>query len=568
MNKTQREKDMGISYDEFEKITRLLKDTPSAVNTETKKKIHERGFVKSFYEEVDKKNIALPADMYLKDKKGNTSKLIKNIYGMRVLLDRQRNNKGAVLSPEKQPTEETGKHIVSKADISLYTIENNIRKDIAWISHKKDKIHLQYADVSSDNYHSNDYKEVRDFKEKMVKLSVKLKEDPNNTNYCWPSGKNNKTITIWDNIKSENLKNKAIFGVDYTPNGRFSRHNINIIMSGNSILEKNSDAIYLTSSVTSILHGKANELPPDEDVVIIAYGKNDFKDKTTIGKNMIYGVRTWLIRRSYIQNKDATINNVLNDPEKYITKSCSHLKTSKNINYNLTPSKAPQFGTTRRQPKPEKQPQDKKEKQIKGIQTNLKINTYNVFLDDKLKNPYAAFYYINNSNSRRQVPYNVIKDNDSYMAVLKKYKLNVIPPGKTINPKSGRFIDNRTNKTVKSRSISAFYKRKNDTISPKRSPTPIRNMSPSSPLPKLLSQTLPKLPNSPVRSPIPVRNMSDINTGFNYIGKLGNRMVKSRIFYMPKAKKFYYKLQTGEKKQIFNSEIPKYIPANALRQFT
>jgi len=190
----------------------------------------------------------LPVDIYLKDTKGNISKLIKNLYGMRVLKD------SAQLSPGKKPSEETGKTITSKADISLYTIENNVRKDIAWISHKKDVGHLQYADVGSDNYSSSDYDEVREFKRKMLQLSVKLKNDFNNTQYCWPSGKNGKTIILWDEIKSDNLKNKAIFGVDYMPNGIFNRHNINILMSGDPKIEKNGDAVYLTSSGLSIMH--------------------------------------------------------------------------------------------------------------------------------------------------------------------------------------------------------------------------------------------------------------------------------------------------------------------------
>lgn len=59
--------------------------------------------------------------------------------------------------------------------------------------------------------------------------------------------------------------------------------------------------------------------------------------------------------------------------------------------------------------------------------------------------------------------------------------------------------------------------------------------------------------------------MTDVNTGFDHIATVQNRISRSRIFYMPKAKKFYYKLPDGKKKLVTNVE--KYIPETALRNF-
>jgi hypothetical protein len=75
--------------------------------------------------------------------------------------------------------------------------------------------------------------------------------------------------------------------------------------------------------------------------------------------------------------------------------------------------------------------------------------------------------------------------------------------------------------------------------------------------------TLPKSP-SPIKSSSSIKNMSNMNTGFYHISKTSDRQIKSKIFYTPLKKRFYYIAPTTGKPQPI-SDILKYIPENRLK---
>jgi hypothetical protein len=302
---------------------------------------------------------------------------------------------------------------------------------------------------------------------------------------------------------------------------------------------------------------------------------NDAASKTTVTKDgktyTIDGVGVWIVYKGKKSSEAIQIDDKTKLLEVVSKDKCREKRVSKN----------------------KKESRDKKENQIKGIQTDIKHEGYDVYFDDKLENPYAAFYYIDNLKKIKKIDYSSIKNKPVYSKVLQRYNKNKIPPGKMINPKTGRFVKGNP---VKSLPITAFLKpfrpspSKSSTntsplisaISPRQLPrlysrpslksvkSPTTAKSPPS---KILSPAIPMLSKSPSpaipmlsKSPSPIKSMSNMNTGFYHISKINDRQIKSKIFYMPLKKKFYYVLPTGSKQPI--SDIRKYIPENRLKLFT
>jgi len=542
-------------------------------------KYYEQRFVNDFHEELKRKKISLPVTVVLKDSNDN-EQVIRNVSGARVLRD-----KANAKSPTKIKIENIGRHVTSKGDIALYSIvkdgNKEIKVDVAWISHKSNKNdigkkidHAQYLDASADvTFRTRPAvtKEIRDFKNKMLELSV---QESSNI-YCWPGYKDGKSLRIWDYVKSSLLMNMAIFGIEYGTGKGFSRQNANILMSGDPHIEiHNDNTIILTTKgekSTNSFEGKSfingtAEYMPDDDKPIF-FTKPTTSVKTTIEGKKIDGVSVWIIYRSYA-TKNKMIDDVINNKNAIVSSTC--------------------YSTRQKESGPKKF-------NPRGISTNITYSGHDVYFDDKKENPYAAFFYMNNTKTLKPIKYNVIMSDDAYVNVLRKYNKNKIPPGKVINPETGRFVQEKSTtrrmireNLVKSKPLSAFFKPKRSSPSkPSTNTSPIiRNVSPRrlqnlslqssiksvktstpprSPLPKLLSSTLPQLPKSPslMKSSSPIKNMSTVNTGFYHISKTNDRQIKSKIFYKPSVKRFYYVLSTGKPQVITN--IQKYIPENRLK---
>jgi len=527
-------------------------------------KFYEQRFVDDFHNELKRKNISLPVTVVLKDSKDN-KQIIRNVSGARVLRD-----KANVKSPTRIKSEEVGKLVTSKADIALYSIaKDGVKVDVAWISHKSNRnksdkktYYMQYLDASADvNFKTRraETKEIKDFKTKMIDLSVQKSSNIS----CWPKYKDGVSLRIWDYVKSPILMNMVIFGVEYGK--EYSRQNANILMVGDPYIEIQDDNTIIFTAAEknsdngfagkSLANGYAEYLP-DKDKPIF-FTKPTTDAKTTVDKKTIEGVSVWIICRSYAGKNNKMIDDVIDNKDALVSSSCDYVK---------------------------------KEKKIKGTQTNIKHDGYDVYFEDKLENPYAAFYYINNLEKIKKIDYSTIKNNPSYLKVLQKYNKNKIPHGKMINPKTGRFVKGNL---VKSISMSTFFKPLR-TYTPSKSSTntsPLtRDISPhrlqnlvlrpslkstksstpaKSPLPKLLSPTLPTLPTLPkssslIKSSSSNKNMSHMNTGFYHISKTNDRQIKSKIFYMPLKKRFYYVAPTTGKPQPI-PDIRKYIPENRLK---
>ena len=541
-------------------------------------KYYEQRFVNDFHEELKRKKISLPVTVVLKDSNGN-EQVIRNVSGARVLRD-----KANAKSPTKIKIENIGRHVTSKGDIALYSIvkdgNKEIKVDVAWISHKSNKNdigkkidHAQYLDASADvTFRTRPAvtKEIRDFKNKMLKLSV---QESSNI-YCWPGYKDGKSLRIWDYVKSSLLMNMAIFGIEYGTGKGFSRQNANILMSGDPHIEiHNDNTIILTTKGEksansfegkSFINGTAEYMPDDDKPIF--FTKPTTSVKTTIEGKRIDGVSVWIIYRSYA-TKNKMIDDVINNKNAIVSSTC--------------------YSTRQKESGPKK-PKG-------GKSTNITYNDYNVYFDDKKENPYAAFFYMNNTSTLKPIKYNVIRTDDAYVNFLKKHGKHMIPRGKVINPETGRFVQEKSTikrsskeNIVKSKPLSAFFKplRSSPSKSSTNTSPIIRNVSPRrlqnlalqssiksvkpptpqrSPLPDLLSPTLPQLPKtpSPVKSSSSIKNTSNMNTGFYHISKTTDRQIKSKIFYMPLKKRFYYVLPTGKPQVITN--IHKYIPENRLK---
>jgi hypothetical protein len=526
-------------------------------------KKYEERFVRDFHNELVKKNISLPVTVVLKDSKDN-KQIIKNVSGMRVLRDRAN-----AKSPTKVKSEDTGKFVTSKGDIALYSIvkdgNKEIKVDVAWISHKSNKgkddketDHMQYLEASKDvNFRTRPSvtKEIRDFKNKMLELSVQKSSNI----YCWPGYKDGKSLRIWDHVRNPMLMNMAIFGNEYGTGKGFSRQNANILMSGDPHIEIQDDnTIILTTKKEksansfegkSLMNGHAEDLP-DEDKPIF-FTKPTKAAKTSIDEKKIEGVSVWIVYRRYARKINKMIDDVIDNKNDLVSTTCYVTRQKK------TESKKP-----------------------KGQSTDIKYNGYNVYFDDTLENPYAAFRYMNNTNTTKPVKYNVVRSDDAYVNVLKKYGKNKIPSGKVINPETGFFVQEKpTTKRlirknlVKSNPLSSYYKPQSpfkSSTSPYKSSPPFKSS-----FPEMISPTLPMLPKSPSprkwSSPKPSTSKppekqrwkfysDEIPTGefYEVVNKNKASRIREEILYLPSKNRFVIDSK-GKPRQIASTEIHKYI---------
>jgi hypothetical protein len=543
--------------------------TPKA---STKK--YEERFVRDFHNELKRKNISLPVTVVLEDSLGH-KQTIKNVSGMRVLRDRAN-----AKSPTKVKIEDTGKLGTSKGDIALYSIANNGDKvDVAWISHKSNKddngkkiLYAQYLDASADvnlRTRPSVTKEIRDFKNKMIELSVQKSSNI----YCWPGYKDGKSLRIWDRVKSSMLMNMAIFGFEYGTGKGFSRQNANILMSGDPHIEIQDDnTIILTTKKEnsansfkgkSLMNGFAEYLSEDDQPIF--FTKPTDGKKSTVNEKTIEGVSVWIIYRSYAGKNNKMIDDVIDNKNDLVSTTC--------------------YVTRPRTTEPKKP---------KGKSTGIKYNGYNVYFDDTKANPYAAFRYMNNTNTTKPVKYNVVRSDGAYVNFLKKNGKNKIPSGKVINPETGFFVQEKpTTKRlirknlVKSNPLSSYYKPqspfKSSPSSYKSSPSPYKS-SPSPykssppfklPLPKLLSPTLPMLPKSPSLRKSPSLKPSTSQLPRVQRSKLFDEAIptgeyyetlkqRKEISYLPSKNMFVFEQNNGKPRPIASTEIHKYIKSDKI----
>jgi hypothetical protein len=542
-------------------------------------------FAYRFEKWLDDNNIQRPFKLMFEDSNGHRSGVINDVYKMRVLTDRSKpKNPGNAHSPlKKKELEGTGES-TSKSDLALVDSQGN---DIAWISHKYHKdadekvkdSHAQYMHVGTNKKlkYEDAYEDVQVFKRKMLEWSIQTGDDP--TQLCWPIRNDKIALYMWDNVKSKNLIGIAIFGVRYG-DAKYGRQNCNVILYGDPVVRMENGIVILSSHKESIVNGFIPDKFNDDKQTVIFMTMNDAASKTTVIKNgktyAIDGVGIWIVYKGKKSTEAIQIDDMTKLSRVVSKDICRGKRVSKNK------KEEEQIKETRT---------NKKEDQIKGTRTNIKHDGYDVYFDDKLENPYAAFYYIDNLKKIKKIDYSTIKNNPTYLKVLQQYNKNKIPSGKMINPKTGRFVKGNP---VKSLPITAFLKpfrsspsRSSTNTSPlisaisprqlqglysrpsmktarsstpTKSPTPTRSSTPTKSPTPIRSST-------PTKSSTPVKSMANINTGFYHISKLDTREIKSKIHYIPLKKKFYYILPDGRKKLILNTDIHKYIPENRLKNF-
>lgn len=279
------------------------------MGSQGKTKKYEQQFVDDFYDQLKKHKITLPATIIIKDSLGY-KQVIRNVSGIRVLND------SVSKSPTKIKSEERGGTVTSKADIALYSVlPNGSKKDVAWISHKKDvKDHLQYEQMSTNVIYKTrkaEMKEIQEFKRKMLELSVPVM----NENHCWPRYKDGNSLRIWGEIKSEVLMNMAIFGVEFGKD--FGRNNVNVLMMGDPVLKvENNNIIFTTKE--SIMNGHAADI---SDLKPIFFTNPSKGSTTSIDGKKIKGVRLWIIRRTYATSHEK-MDDVLKKKNELVARSC------------------------------------------------------------------------------------------------------------------------------------------------------------------------------------------------------------------------------------------------------
>ena len=171
-----------------------------------------------------------PATFVFVDTNGNKTREIKNVVKFRQLEGSK------AKSPEAYADREYNK---PKADIAAVDING---KDVAWISHKASAGYQQYLKISGKNlkFTGKELEEVLDFKRKVVSMAPVSK--------VWPLNK-----TVWSPIKSNLIKQQAIFGFDYGKQP--GRDNVDIIGQGNPLISKKDSILYLTFSGFSAVNG-------------------------------------------------------------------------------------------------------------------------------------------------------------------------------------------------------------------------------------------------------------------------------------------------------------------------
>ena len=293
------------------KTTSIKKDNQETTTAKTNVKKSTKDWERLFVNNLNK-HFDVPKDVILKDKFGNTSNVIPNIYGARVLTDKR------ALSPYITRPAERNRIITSKADISLFTKEDGKRVDVAWLSHKKGykngkPEYMQYLDVSSNvNFttQKDAENEIKSFKNKMFIIARRREK---NSDYCWPrysykKGNKDVSMRVWDNVKTDSLKNMAIFGVDYYEK-TFGRNNVNAFFVGNPVIEKTSSTLTISASDMSLLNGHVNLLPPANQPIFFV--KPTRAAKTIMNSKIIKGASVWIIYRSYASANNKKIDEVI-----------------------------------------------------------------------------------------------------------------------------------------------------------------------------------------------------------------------------------------------------------------
>ncbi|AGE58595.1 endonuclease [Paramecium bursaria Chlorella virus NYs1] len=377
ISKDQIEKDIGMTLNTHNRIMKLKIDD---------KKKYEREFVINFYKELNTKNISLPIVLILKGSDKSEQQISKPVYGMRVMTDSQQS------SPvHKKIVENTGRMSTSKGDIAIYTKD---REDIAWISHKNKGIYAQILEASADLFKGDAYQELRDFKLKMIQLSIQR----NSHEYCWPlANHTSKGLQVWDEIKSKILIGKCIFGFDYGKT-YFNRQNVNAFMHGDPELKYDNNRIYLSGSEETLINNDSSSLPK-----IMMKSEPKSNSTTTIGNNKIFGTSVWIITEKKLPKIDRDkrqIDYIIQHKEELVSNIC--------------------YQSAKLKP------------------TYLQLNGKDIFFNPSLKNPYDAFYFKNG----KKVKYGIL-NRDKIIQILKKYNRNTIPHGKIINERTGKFIDDK-----------------------------------------------------------------------------------------------------------------------------
>ena len=366
-------------------------------------------FAYRFEKWLDDNNIHRPFKLMFEDSNGNRSGVINDVAGMRVLTDRSKpKNPGNAYSPLKKAQLEGSGESTSKSDLALVDSQGN---DIAWISHKYHKdadekvkdSHAQYMHAGTNKKlkYEDAYEDLQVFKRKMLEWSIQTGNDP--TQLCWPVRTDKIALYMWDNVKSKNLIGIAIFGVRYG-DAKYGRQNCNVILYGDPVVRMENGVVILSSHKESIVNGFIPDKFKDDKQTVIFMTMNDAASKTAVIKDgktyAIDGVGVWIVYKGKKSSEAIQIDDKEKLAKVVSKDTCRGKRVSKN----------------------------KKEEQIKGIQTDIKHDGYDVYFDDKLENPYAAFYYMDNLKKIKKIEYSTIKNNPSYLRVLQQYKKNKIPP--------------------------------------------------------------------------------------------------------------------------------------------
>jgi len=204
-------------------VTRSEAAVRKRVSTNATK--HERAFVSQI-----NSMFKGPATFVFVDKNGNKTREIKDVVKFRQL----QGSKAA--SPDAYADREYNK---PKADIAAVDIHG---KDVAWISHKASGGYQQYLKISGKSlkFTGKELEEVLNFKRKVVSMAPESK--------VWPVGK-----TVWSPIKSDLIKQQAIFGFDYGK--KPGRDNVDIIGQGSPVITEKGSILYLTFTGFSAVNG-------------------------------------------------------------------------------------------------------------------------------------------------------------------------------------------------------------------------------------------------------------------------------------------------------------------------
>jgi hypothetical protein len=221
-----------------------------------------------------------PVDLVIVDSGGNKSKIMKNVVEFRKIEGSRTASPQAYANREYNPP---------KADIAIV---NSDGVDVGWISHKAKAKNpdakaigfQQYLRISTKKlpFTGDALKEINEFKRDVVRHAPASKE--------WPQKR-----TMWAPIKSNEIKNKAVFGLEF--GNRLSRDNITAFGQGDPLIEKKDGIAYLRFSEIGVLNGHLELLKGRYEPVF--YARSERRSKIVVSavvNNVTYKYLTFFIQ--------------------------------------------------------------------------------------------------------------------------------------------------------------------------------------------------------------------------------------------------------------------------------